>query len=79
MTTKIDEKIKDFSEKIDKLYALETLLKEFNNYVYDYNYKHDDEGNLLKDENDEYIKEKADTPKNKLLDEVVDFLNKKYL
>lgn len=79
MVTKIDEKIRDYSEKIDKLYALETVFKEFNNYVYDYDYKHDEDGNLLKDENDEYIKEKADTPKNKILDEVVEYLNKKYL
>lgn len=78
MATKIDEKIRDYSEKIDKLYALETIFREFESYVYDYNYKHDDDGNLLKDEND-YIKEKADTPKNHLLDEVVEFLNKRYL
>lgn len=76
---KIDQKINDLSEKIDKLYALESLFRDLESYVYDYNYKHDEDGNLLKDENDDYIKEKADTPKNKLLDEVTDFLNKKYL
>lgn len=76
---KIDQKISDLSEKIDKLYALESLFEDFENYVRDHNYKHDEDGNLLKGENDDYIMENADTPKNKLLDEVIDFLNKKYL
>ena len=79
MNTKINQKITDLSGKIDKLYALETIFREFESYIYDYNYKHDEDGNLLKDENDDYIKEKADTPKNHLLDEVVEYLNKKYL
>lgn len=78
-TEKITAKINDLSSKIDTLYALETLLNEMNSYLYDKGFKYDENGSILKDENDDYIYEITDSPKNKLVTELIDYLTKKYL
>ncbi len=50
-----------------------------NSYLYDKGFKYDENGSTLKDENDDYIYEITDSPKNKLVSEVIDYLTKKYL
>lgn len=76
---KITAKITDLSDKIDALYALESLFSDLNNYVYDKSYTYNEDGSTVKDEDGNYITEIRDTPKNKLVTEVIEYLTKKYL
>lgn len=76
---KISGKISDLSTKIDVLYALESLLHDIDSFLYDKSIKYDAGYNPIMDADNNYIYEISDTPKNKLVAEIVEYLTKKYL
>ena len=65
------------SDKIDRLYAIDSIIRDFEwNYVKDCEY--DSDGNVIRDENGAIIYNKTDCFKNQLIDEVIEYLIKKY-
>lgn len=72
------------SERLETVNAIKDVLYAIeNSYQYDYEYETDEEGNKTwkwkKDEDGEPIRHLQDTKYNKLLDEVCEYLAKKYL
>ena len=78
VTDRIEKSREHLSEKLDIMYQAETVIKRIQDYVYDTVIQEDSEGNYMKDENGYYIYNIADSERNKIVDEVVEYLLKKY-
>ncbi|MBO7691078.1 MAG: hypothetical protein J6T10_00410 [Methanobrevibacter sp.] len=76
---KISARITELSDKIDRLYALESVMNDLDNYVYDKSFSYNEDGSACKDEDGKYVMKISDTPKNKIVSEIIEYLTKKYL
>lgn len=74
---KIGKACGNLSEKIDILYTLESVIQNMD-WLYHTDTVYDEEGNCLKDENDNYVYQKSDDNFNKILDDMIQYAVKKY-
>ena len=78
LIAKLQEKQSALSEKIDTLYDVESLIEKMQSYLYRENVIYNENGDYMRDENDNIMYEKTDCRFNTLIDEVIDYLMKKY-
>lgn len=76
----ISKKTNDLSEKIDLLYSMESLIENLTNYCYEKTPVCDENGDYVRDEENNWIvyENKKESKVNDLVDELIEYLLKKY-